>query len=201
MSSSIVSNLLLGNLVWDPLLNETVGNNDQTNVNDPIYINFFDNGIYNGDLNINGSVNITLDTSISGDLTTTDIYSNTIIANGSITGTCFSSISDRNLKENIHKLAENVILDDIHLYSYNYKSNPLLFYGVMAQDLIKNKLFSHLVSYNKKNEHYTVDYTQFIPVLIKENQSLKKRIKNIEKFVFAASILSVVTFTALSLKR
>ena len=78
--SSLVSNLLIGNLTWNPLLNEPIENEDLVTVNKPIYINFFDNGIYSDALNVNGSVNITLDTTINGNLTTNDIlYTDTAL--------------------------------------------------------------------------------------------------------------------------
>jgi hypothetical protein len=192
------SNILLGNRVWDPLLNETVDTDEpHISVNKPLFVNFYANGQYTDALSVNGSANVTLDMTVDGGLTVQNsISASNVSASGTVTGMCFESVSDINMKEYIKPLDDNITLDNVSLYSYKLKGKSSTTYGVMAQDLVSNDFFSHMVSYNETNKHYTVDYTQFIPVLIKEVQGLKKKLK-ICTLITSVSLVSLL----LSLKR
>lgn len=146
-------------------------------INKPVHITFHENLDYREALIIDGEVDIKLDTRIRENLQ----------VDGYITTTCLNTLSDISLKENIKPL-DDVSLSDINVYKYNFKNNKeTTHYGVIAQELITQPQFKHLV--NKSKETLSVDYIQFIPVIIREIQKLKKNFKNLLKLLFLFNIL------------
>lgn len=89
-----------------------------------------------------------------------------------VTGSIFRG-SDRRLKKDIRPL--EVSLDEV--FPVSYVKNDKVEYGVIAQELP----FEYLNIINEDSEGMlSVDYTQFIPVLIKEIQNLKAEITKLK---------------------
>lgn len=191
---------LIGNVQFDPLINEIDNGLPSITLDKPLYINFYDTI---DALTVNGSAKFSLDMIVNGDITVDEnIYTKSLTSTGVVRGKCFESISDRNLKEYICPLNDNITIDNIRVYSYQYIGNTSTFYGVMAQDLLSNNCLKNIVSYNDTQKHYTVDYSQFIPILIKETQTLKKKIRKIETCLFIATLsVSAFALLSMSLKR
>jgi hypothetical protein len=109
---------------------------------------------------------------------TAPVYINTdLYVNGSIYNT-----SDAILKENIIELSEEKINNLLKLnpVKYNFKSdlNKNVRYGFLAQDV--EKLYPELVK--KCDSGYkTVNYIEFIPILISQIQSMQNEIDELKR--------------------
>lgn len=88
-----------------------------------------------------------------------------------VTGNIFRG-SDARLKFDIQDIADDITLDGVRPVSYRKMGRHE--YGVIAQELPVEH--QHMRQKDVFTDMYAVDYTQFIPVLIKEIQSLKKEI-------------------------
>jgi hypothetical protein len=101
---------------------------------------------------------------------------------GLITALNFKALSDITLKENINPL-ENPLdkINKIDGYSYNLKNKPSQKqWGVVAQQLEKQKELEHLVDENNKGQK-VVDYNQIIPLLVESIKELTKELNYLKK--------------------
>lgn len=96
--------------------------------------------------------------------------------------THYDTTSDARLKENIQDaLDAGEKIDALKIRQFDWKDSALhQDYGVIAQEV--EKVTPEVVGYG--NEHHdimTVDYSKFVPMLIKEIQQLRKRVAELEK--------------------
>lgn len=141
--------------------------------------NSSESGIINGtSLTINGSANkigIDGDTmydvlTIQGNMTTT----------GNITTTDINQLSDFRLKTNIKDLSCDYTLDHFEPKEYEFKSDETKRkrWGFIAQDVEKH--YPHLVQQNKETGMLSVNYTEVIPLIVKEINDIKKQLKSLK---------------------
>lgn len=92
-----------------------------------------------------------------------------------VTGKIFRG-SDQAIKYNIQDIPADITIDSVRPVQYRKGGEDE--FGVIAQDLPVE--FSHMLSQCKFTKLHSVDYTQFIPVLIKEVQDLKREIRELK---------------------
>lgn len=113
--------------------------------------------------------------------------------NGDATGyqaiyaTAFTERSSRRYKENILDMLEEdaAKLLDVQVKTYKYKADSMMptdkrYEGVIAEEVHELGLQS-VVSYNDEGQPEAVDYSKFVPRLIKLCQMQDKRISELEK--------------------
>ena len=108
----------------------------------------------------------------------------TISQNGT-TAVLYNTTSDARLKENITPAPEaGEKIDAIQIVSHDWKSAPdeRVEYGVIAQDL--HGIAPQAVNAGDNGEEveraWGVDYSKLVPMLVKEVQSLRKRVAELE---------------------
>lgn len=103
---------------------------------------------------------------------------------GTFYATAWGSNSSRRYKENITELTESVAdrLLKIKTYHFDYKKDygNKDMYGVIAEEV--EQVHKNAVLY-RNGEPDAVDYTRFIPLLIKKVQMQDKKIKNLDNMV------------------
>lgn len=89
-------------------------------------------------------------------------------------------MSDYIIKENVIQLDKTFIVDKLNPVTYlNNKSNKQDI-GLIAHEL--QEAYPFLVTGDKDGEHFqSINYTGLIPILIKEVQDLKARVKLLEE--------------------
>jgi hypothetical protein len=106
-------------------------------------------------------------TSTVGSITTTTI------------ATLYNTTSDQRLKTNIVD-APSGNIDDVKVRSFDWKSdNSHVEYGFIAQELVEVAPYAVHQPSNPE-EMMAVDYSKLVPMMIKEIQDLKQRIKTLE---------------------
>ena len=102
-----------------------------------------------------------------------------ITSNG--TTTAYNTTSDERLKENIVDTTHSVNIDDIKVREYDWKADGShQRFGFIAQEL--ETVYPEAVhSPEDEDEMKSVDYSKFVPLLVKEIQTLKARIEELEK--------------------
>jgi hypothetical protein len=105
----------------------------------------------------------------------------TIKTDGS--ATAYNTSSDRRLKENIASADEaSSVIDAIKIVKHNWKSGGHVRFGVIAQDL--HQVAPEAVSAGDDGEEiektWGVDYSKLVPMLVKEIQSLRVRVAQLE---------------------
>lgn len=102
---------------------------------------------------------------------------------GDIAGFSTALSSDERLKENIEEIGNDDIqkLYDLNAVEYNWKSDEdkNLHYGFIAQDV--EKIYPHLTRTKMMGEYLTINYTELIPIMVKEIQNLRKELDSIKK--------------------
>ena len=105
-----------------------------------------------------------------------------IQADGDITATSVTTVSDRKLKENIQPIDNNELFMKLKPVSFNWKKDKIkkTVIGFIAQDV--QEIFPDMV---KTNDRYTlsIDYIQLIPLLVKQIQSLTKQLNYITQIL------------------
>jgi len=99
--------------------------------------------------------------------------------NGSATS--FNTSSDRRLKENIADAADaGALIDGIQVRQFDWKINgEHQRYGMIAQEL--DLVFPEAVAHGPTEEDtLAVDYSKLVPMLVKEIQSLRARVAQLE---------------------
>lgn len=111
--------------------------------------------------------------------TGTTIVGKIRIQNG---GAYYDTTSDARLKENIQDaLDAGEKIDALKIRQFDWKDSAVhQDYGVIAQEV--EEVTPEVVGYgNEKHDIMTVDYSKFVPMLIKEIQQLRKRVAELEK--------------------
>jgi len=95
--------------------------------------------------------------------------------------TSFNTSSDERLKDNISDANDAAsIIDTIQVRQFDWKVNgEHQRYGVIAQEL--DAVFPEAVAHGPtEDDMLAVDYSKFVPMLLKEIQSLRARVANLE---------------------
>ncbi len=66
-----------------------------------------------------------------------------------------TELSERRIKRNIEKLT--TLENGLNLYKYQYKSEPTIYVGLLADDLVKNKTHQHAVVH-MWDGYYAINY-------------------------------------------
>jgi hypothetical protein len=97
----------------------------------------------------------------------------------------YNTTSDRRLKENIASADDaGPVIDAIEIVKHDWKNGGSIRYGVIAQDLYE--VAPEAVSVGDHNDieepkyPWGVDYSKLVPMLVKEVQSLRKRVAELE---------------------
>jgi hypothetical protein len=153
-------------------------------------------------LDVNGNVNFTGNLTQNGSPITgltqwttsgTDIYYNTgnvgigtssptstLHVVGSISGTSYNSTSDYRIKENVTQLDSKFVVDNLNPVTYLNKNLGKQDIGLIAHEL--QEVYPELVNGEKDGEQFqSINYIGLIPILIKEIQNLKERVKILEE--------------------
>jgi len=113
---------------------------------------------------------------ISGDFTAGTITVTNLTASQTIQAQDFNSISDINLKENIHTIENSLeIVKNLRGVSFDWKENGKSSYGVIAQEL--EEILPDLV---KNSEVKSVNYNGLIGVLIEAIKELKTEVEELK---------------------
>lgn len=107
----------------------------------------------------------------------------TAVTSGS--GTAWNTSSDENLKTNFQDFDGGALIDQISVYHFDWKVGGSG-YGVKAQEAFK--VFPDAVTIGSPQEAYGdpdyipwgVDYSKFVPVLLREIQKLRSRVASLE---------------------
>jgi len=120
---------------------------------------------FSGSLIVSGGVGIGLDTHIQGICSATDFY----------------ATSDITLKRNIEELEDSMsVLNKIKCYSFNFKGSTDKHFGLIAQQLEEIGLDNVVKHYDN---HKTVNYIQFIAVLINAVKELNEELKIVKRTI------------------
>jgi len=117
----------------------------------------------------------------SGTITGATIVStgNISTSTGTVSAASFNSSSDYRIKENVKVLNESFKVDNLNPVKYNLKNSGKEAIGFIAHEL--QEQYPFLVEGKKDGESIqSVNYTGIIPILVKEVQDLKRRVKQIE---------------------
>ena len=105
---------------------------------------------------------------------------NTVTASGQITASTFNATSDYRIKSNITSLDETYIVDKLNPVTYLNKQTDKQDIGLIAHEL--QEIYPILVNGTKDDDSYqNVNYIGLIPVLIKEIQTLKQTVTNLNQ--------------------
>jgi hypothetical protein len=104
---------------------------------------------------------------------------------GNISASAVTNRSSRRYKENITPITDEVAnrLLDINVYSFDYKDGfgCKNMFGLIAEEV--DQIHPIAVTYNGDNEPDAVDYTRFIPLLIKKVQMQQEEIDELKKCI------------------
>ncbi|WP_050585363.1 tail fiber domain-containing protein [Pseudomonas putida] len=97
--------------------------------------------------------------------------------------TAYNTSSDRDKKKNIKDASDSgQDIDGIRVAQFDWKSNgEHQAYGFIAQELVK--VAPYAVSHDPEDPEsdWSVDYSKLVPILMKEIQSLRARVKKLEE--------------------
>ncbi len=99
--------------------------------------------------------------------------------NGAVNASSYNASSDYRIKDNVLQLDETFSVDNLKPVSYYNKNLKKKDIGLIAHEL--QEVYPELVTGEKDGEEMqSVNYTGLIPILIKEIQDLKARVKELE---------------------
>jgi hypothetical protein len=99
---------------------------------------------------------------------------------GNVNATSYNTSSDYRIKENITQLDSKFVVDNLNPVTYLNKKSEKQDIGLIAHEL--QEIYPELVNGEKDGEQIqSVNYIGLIPILIKEIQVLKERVKIIEE--------------------
>ena len=141
---------------------------------------------------VNNGVGLSIDTATN---TTNAVFAQWVNENGNGIGSvtrvaqtnavAYNTTSDRRLKENIFPADDaGSVIDAIEIVKHDWKEGGHVRYGVVAQDL--HEVAPEAVSpgdpddVEKLKRSWGVDYSKLVPILVKEVQSLRKRVAELE---------------------
>ena len=96
------------------------------------------------------------------------------------TNTSLATSSDERLKDNIENSDDaGAKIDAMQVRQFDWKSTgEHQEYGFVAQEL--EPVFAHAVHTDKEGDYKSVDYACLVPMLVKEIQTLRQRITDLE---------------------
>jgi cytoskeletal protein CcmA (bactofilin family) len=99
----------------------------------------------------------------------------------SSTATAFNTTSDARLKEDLVPISDpDKIIDALDVWDFKWKDKETRSKGVIAQDA--HKVMPDAVTEPKNDEEFwQVDYSKFVPVLIADNQNMRKEIQALKE--------------------
>jgi hypothetical protein len=102
---------------------------------------------------------------------------------GSITvanaaSTAYNTSSDKRLKVDLQDFDAAPIIDATEVYNFQWKGQTARGYGVLAQDAVE--VFPDAVTHDEKLDTWGVDYSKYVPLLLKEIQMLRTRVAALE---------------------
>lgn len=101
-----------------------------------------------------------------------------------VTGSIYNT-SDERLKENISKISKEKMdnLFTINPILFNYKGEPSknIHFGVLAQDV--EKVFPELVKNNNISGYKTVNYQEFIPIMLAKMKQMQDEIDELKQMI------------------
>jgi hypothetical protein len=99
----------------------------------------------------------------------------------SSTATAYNTSSDGRLKEDIKALSTadaGNIIDDTEVYDFRWKETGTRDYGVIAQQA--KDVYGAPMFHDIKDDRWFVDYSKYVPVLLRELQALRARMAEVE---------------------
>ena len=116
----------------------------------------------------------------NGNVTASDISANYISASYAITAGTFNSTSDYRIKEDVQPLNNSFVTDNLNPVTYYNKKSKKSDIGFIAHEV--QELYPMLVTGEKDGEEMqSINYLGLIPILIKDVQELKKKVKLLEE--------------------
>jgi hypothetical protein len=114
-------------------------------------------------------------------LTDYNFTANNVTVTNTVTAYVVNTTSDERLKENIAKADDSSsIVNKIIVRKFDWKqSGEHQPYGLVAQEL--NEAYPFAVSTDK--EHWTIDYTRLVPVLLQEIKHIKQQLNLLQQKV------------------
>lgn len=94
------------------------------------------------------------------------------------TATAYNTSSSKSLKENWRDFDSGAIIDALDAWLFDWKNGKGSAYGVLAQDAVK--VFPDAVTTDTEPDLWAVDYSKFVPLLLKEVKELRKRLAMLE---------------------
>lgn len=96
----------------------------------------------------------------------------------SAAATAYNTSSSKTLKENWRDFDSGDLLDKLEPWLFDWKSGSGSAYGVLAQDAVT--VFPDAVTVDQDPDMWAVDYSKFVPLLLREVKELRKRIAALE---------------------
>ena len=129
--------------------------------------------VSNNKINISQPVNVTIGNNLT--------VSANVVASGTVSAADFNSTSDQRLKSNIQDSSESGnIVDKIKVRQFDWiESGEHQQFGFVAQELV-DVYPDAVVSGSNPDDIWRINYNLVVPLLVKEIQQLKARIKNLE---------------------
>ena len=97
----------------------------------------------------------------------------------------YNTISDKRLKTNIRPLTDCMpFINKLQPVKFNYINHKKNVFGFIAQDVKRNLDDENQSLVNvpqKDDEYYSIDYLQFIPILVNAIQQQQKKIEDLER--------------------
>jgi hypothetical protein len=145
-------------------------------IDNATYLNYGSSGFY---IRNNGS-NVTMFMTNSGNVGIGTTFPNyPLDVNGAVNASSYNASSDYRIKDNVLQLDETFSVDNLKPVSYYNKNLKKKDIGLIAHEL--QEVYPELVTGEKDGENMqSVNYTGLIPILIKEIQDLKTRVKELE---------------------
>lgn len=92
--------------------------------------------------------------------------------------TSYNTSSDERLKEDLKSFDAGHIIDDTAVYDFAWKATGERAYGVIAQQAVT--VYDTPVFHDEKEDHWYVDYSKYVPVLLQELKALRTRVAQLE---------------------
>lgn len=94
------------------------------------------------------------------------------------TATAYNTSSSKTLKENWRDFDAGSIIDSLDAWLFDWKNGNGSAYGVLAQDAIN--AFPDAITSDSNPDLWSVDYSKYVPLLLREVKELRKRLAVLE---------------------
>ena len=94
------------------------------------------------------------------------------------TNTAFNTASDGRLKEDLKSFDAGNVVDKTNVYDFAWKATGVRDYGVIAQQAVD--VYPAAVHHNEDLDHWFIDYSKYVPVLLQELKALRARVAMLE---------------------